>query len=370
MTEIDALLREYDASANSFRELGDRVRVLIAQMLDQERIGTHSITCRLKSRESFRRKIMLKELKYENARHVTDLAGVRVITYFSDQVDQIAAVVEREFEIDKVQSVDKRASLEPDRFGYLSLHFVAGLSARRLGLPEYARYAGLKVEIQVRSILQHAWAEIEHDLGYKSAVEVPLPIRRQFARMAGLLEIADSEFVDIRRKLDAYSDAMPQRIADSADQVSIDLISLSNFAKNDPIVKKLDEAILAGLFGMPNDGLRFVEREIASEIEKLSHFGIGTIAKLRETLAREEAAILELVKWWSNQDDGYVAHPTEGKWMSVGVSLFYLCHILAVKGADERRIGEYLGRFNLGDTPDALQDFMAFARSLDRRSLE
>jgi ppGpp synthetase/RelA/SpoT-type nucleotidyltranferase len=114
-------------------------------------------------------------------------------------------MVEREFVVDRTNSVDKRTLLDPDRFGYQSLHYVAALSVARTGLAEYGRFTGLRVEIQIRSTLQHAWAEIEHDLGYKSAAGVPRDIRRRFSRIAGLLELADEEFSVIRRDLDAYT---------------------------------------------------------------------------------------------------------------------------------------------------------------------
>jgi len=53
-------------------------------------------------------------------------------------------------------------------------------------------------EIQVRTVLQHAWAEIEHDIQYKSTITIPTEIRRRFVALAGMLEIADREFQGIQ----------------------------------------------------------------------------------------------------------------------------------------------------------------------------
>jgi hypothetical protein len=65
-------------------------------------------------------------------------------------------------------------------------------------LPEYAPFAQTVTEIQVRTILQHAWAEIEHDIQYKSASVIPTELRRRFMALAGMLEIADREFQSIQ----------------------------------------------------------------------------------------------------------------------------------------------------------------------------
>jgi len=79
----------------------------------------------------------------------------------------------------------------------LPLHYVASLISEREKLTEYKRFAGIKVEIQIRSTLQHAWAEIEHDIGYKGENSVPDSLKRNFSRVAALLEVADIELMQL-----------------------------------------------------------------------------------------------------------------------------------------------------------------------------
>jgi putative GTP pyrophosphokinase len=104
---------------------------------------------------------------------VTDLVGARVITYFADDVDRVARIIRNldNFEIDPRNSVDKRRALQADQFGYQSLHLVALLSKRRI-FTENREFEGLKIEIQIRSLLQHTWAEIEHAY-YKAERTLP-----------------------------------------------------------------------------------------------------------------------------------------------------------------------------------------------------
>lgn len=59
---------------------------------------------------------------------IKDISGIRIITFFPDDVDAVAKLIQKEFAIDYSQSVDKRILLDPDRFGYLSLHYVAKLT--------------------------------------------------------------------------------------------------------------------------------------------------------------------------------------------------------------------------------------------------
>ena len=109
----------------------------------------------------------------------------------------IDEIVRGEFQV--VERSDKGAELiEEDKFGYQSIHYLVKLTSDRARLPECDPFADAVTEIQVRTILQHAWAEIEHDIQYKSASVIPVEIRRRFMSLAGMLEIADREFQAIQ----------------------------------------------------------------------------------------------------------------------------------------------------------------------------
>ena len=194
---MEELLRDFDARRSYLDDLAPRIRDLLGQLLAERGLLVHSVAARVKERPSLERKVRRHKPPYRSLGDVTDLVGARIVTYFTGDVDEVAKVIEDEFSID-LRSRDPRAAIEPDRFGYLSLHYVVTLSPARLLLPEWARFAGLAFEIQIRTILQHAWAEIEHDRGYHTPDEVPPHVRRRWSRVAALLEIADSEFMTLR----------------------------------------------------------------------------------------------------------------------------------------------------------------------------
>ena len=104
--------------------------------------------------------------------------------------------MKRQFVIDWDNSVDKRKLHELTSFGYNSIHFICHLKEGPL--------SGIPFEIQVRTALQHVWSAIEHDIGYKGAVKLPPEYRRQFSRLAGMLELADDEFSRLRITMTEY----------------------------------------------------------------------------------------------------------------------------------------------------------------------
>jgi ppGpp synthetase/RelA/SpoT-type nucleotidyltranferase len=209
---MENLDREYENATSRMQDFRLALERLIQVLLETKGVRVHSVTSRVKSKNSVIRKIERPD-KERDISSLTDLLGVRIVTYFRDEVDAAAKVIECEFQIDSRNSVDKSTVLDPDRFGYLSLHYVAQLNQKRSALPEYHSYKDIRFELQIRSILQHAWAEIEHDLGYKSEAAIPKAVRRRFSRLAGLLELADDEFLGIRGELAPLTSVQRSRIA-------------------------------------------------------------------------------------------------------------------------------------------------------------
>ena len=209
-----AAVETYLTRRTFYDELAVVVRRIIEETLKQRKINVHSVQSRAKDATSFGKKAALPSdadhmrPKYENPiEQITDLAGVRVITFFPGTITQIDAVISQQFVV--IERSNKGDDLiEEDRFGYQSIHYLVQLSPKRIGLPEYQDFTGSTTEIQVRTILQHAWAEIEHDIQYKSSSVIPTEIRRRFMALAGLFEIADREF-------QAIQDA-DQRLTDDA----------------------------------------------------------------------------------------------------------------------------------------------------------
>ena len=194
----------YQAVRALYQEFAECLRSVLTQTLDQRDVNVASVEARAKEVESFGKKAVERDdvdstkPKYASPlTEITDMSGVRVITFFPRTVDDVSRAIELEFHV--VEKTDKAELLRrEERFGYQSVHYLVRLRDNRARLAEYAKYKGLVGEIQLRTVLQHAWAEIEHDIQYKSAETIPAAIRRRFMALAGLLELADREFQAIQ----------------------------------------------------------------------------------------------------------------------------------------------------------------------------
>ena len=187
------ILEAYREALPVLEQLKTDVLVTLHEALDDSRLFLTAIEARVKKEQSLAGKLALKGAKYASLTDITDLVGARVITSYTDDVDRIASIAERLFEIDWENSVDKRRLHQLDSFGYNSLHYICRL-------PGY----DFRFELQLRTTLQHAWAVINHDNGYKSDIEIPQEYLRRMNRLAGMLEMAADEFSRIRTELTDY----------------------------------------------------------------------------------------------------------------------------------------------------------------------
>jgi ppGpp synthetase/RelA/SpoT-type nucleotidyltranferase len=189
----EMILEEYRASVPELERLKDAALKTLRDALDRNGLIVTAVEGRVKTEESLAGKLELKGNKYATLSDITDLVGARIITFYTDDVDRIASMAEQLFEIDWNNSVDKRKLHQLDSFGYNSLHYICRLPGFRFPF-----------ELQLRTTLQHAWAAINHDTGYKSGIEIPREYMRRMNRLAGILEMADDEFSRIRTEITDY----------------------------------------------------------------------------------------------------------------------------------------------------------------------
>ena len=337
-----AIMREYANEKPRFVGFCGEVERILREVIGQSDVPVQSITSRVKEANSLEEKTRSACGRYGCLSDITDIAGVRIVTYFEEDVDRVASVIWKEFDVDWANSANKSDLLDADRFGYRSRHFVVQLADDRLRLSECSRYRGLKGEVQVRSVLQHAWAEIEHDLGYKTKNAVPSILRRRFARLAGLLELADTEFDHIRRELHAHQARLATIPTPDKRHVLIDLDSLRAFIGENEPIRELDAAAAGKARVMEPTA-----RSIAHLLDGLAYFGVTTLAQVEQHVAKYRASVLSVCQ---ALDVG----GKEAVW-EYGTCLRFLCYTMAAELGGEAGVLNYFTTLHGASDDDAYE---------------
>jgi ppGpp synthetase/RelA/SpoT-type nucleotidyltranferase len=189
-----------------YEKLAGAMRSVLQQAT--ERLGMLAIVqVRAKTLPSFAEKIIRKSYTDPFAQ-MTDFCGARVITLTLNEVAALSRFVETHFHVFPEDSEDKLEKLAATEFGYRSRHYVVAFNPGVFPndvVPPDLIGPQLKVELQIRTVLQHAWADISHQFSYKNRFELPRHWQREFGRLAAILEEADQSFESIRAGLQEYA---------------------------------------------------------------------------------------------------------------------------------------------------------------------
>ena len=229
------ILEEYRQMRPALHKMKEIALSIIREDIAAKKLMVTATEARVKEEQSLAGKLELKGAKYATARDITDLMGMRVITFYSDDVEKIAAMAENLFDIDRENSVDKRKMHQLDSFGYNSLHYICRIPEHLYHDPEFPEINEIRFELQIRTSLQHVWATLYHDSGYKSGIEVPKEYLRQMNRLAGMLELADEQFCVIRRDINDYRRRVHALVADGRlEEVALDGDTFKSYLATNP----------------------------------------------------------------------------------------------------------------------------------------
>jgi hypothetical protein len=127
----------------------------------------------------------------------------------------------------------------------MSLHYICRVPKTKYNDPAMPELNDIRFELQMRSTLQHVWANMYHDMGYKSDVEIPTEYQRNMSRLAGMLELADEQFSHIRKEINAYRRNVQSLVATgNFDEVPLNGDTYRSFLALKPF-KRLSEKVAA-----------------------------------------------------------------------------------------------------------------------------
>lgn len=202
MRSFNTALNHYDRWLADHPTVTDDIARVLTDELSDTGISYDQVSVRIKDRRSFLTKLRNPDFpNYCDFESAHDVIGIRITSLTASEIPLLVRVMRNLFTVEDVVDKTKKAVSE-GRFGYASRHVIARVDISRL--PELKALDGRLVEIQLRTVLQHAWAEYEHDIRYKNpSGDLPVEVHRAFTLAAGLIELADEQFDNIQHIIGA-----------------------------------------------------------------------------------------------------------------------------------------------------------------------
>jgi len=310
------LMKQYHDRLPIYQRMEQIAFPLIQKKLKETGLYVTSLEHRIKEEKSLMGKLEMKGSKYASLADITDILGMRIITFYTDDVDKVAAIVKTLFDIDWFNSIDKRKH-QLNSFGYNSLHFICQIPKSLFFDPEMPEINEYRFEIQMRTALQHVWSTIEHDTGYKSGIKIPPEYRRQFSRLSGMLELIDDEFSRLRTELNEYNRQMKSLVASGQlSDVILERDTFTSYLKTKPF-DKLNQRIAA------SNQAEIYPAQLLPFLRVLEYFDMNTLGDVQQMIT-------------DNEDDAYQLALsqlalTDLDIISENIGIMNLCIVYALK---------------------------------------
>jgi putative GTP pyrophosphokinase len=240
---VNEAVQAYQDQRPTYERFALKLRRLLEELLEDYAFG-ETIEYRTKEVDHFREKVTRVGKNYTDPlTEITDLCGLRIILRRRSDVQRVVSLIRGQFDIDEAHSSYKEDELNVDQFGYSSVHLVVQLKGNRVLLPEWSRFENLKAEIQVRTILQHAWAQIAHDFDYKTEADVPRELRRRLFRVSAQIETADLELEHFTKEVDELLKTYKLEVSEGNAAIELNVDSLRVYIQNAPEVRRWNDSL-------------------------------------------------------------------------------------------------------------------------------
>ncbi|OAS13604.1 GTP pyrophosphokinase [Paenibacillus oryzisoli] len=266
------VIRQFLNMQQQYEQLCNEVAYILERSINNAGIHIAAITYRAKAFDSFVEKITRKHYN-DPFKEITDFAGVRAVYLYNRDINAIDEIINSNFNV--IEKINKSDLNGIDKFGYGAVHYLVTLGKDTSG----ARYDDLKesiCEIQVRTVLQDAWAVIDHHLVYKKESDAPPFLKRKLNSLAGLFELADDYFDQIRTARESYISSItnvenPEELLDQ--QINVDTVTA--FLNQ----KYPDKQVSNG------------DNHLSKVIGNINRFNYSKIRDLEDLLSRADKAI-------------------------------------------------------------------------------
>ncbi|WP_406074168.1 GTP pyrophosphokinase family protein [Micromonospora sp. NBC_01638] len=284
-----ALSKQFAETREKYVHFCDSMRVLIARLCESAGVQV-TIESRAKEVSHLQDKLQRKQ-HYADLSDIPDLVGIRIIVKYQSDVKTVGDLISKEFTVIESSQHEFRS---PEAFGYRSHHLVVQLDRARSNLREWKESRGLKCEIQIRTILQHAWASISHSLDYKAESDVPAVLRRDLFKIAALLESADDSFERYRTDVEQ----LRQRYIDEENwqTLPIDAISLQSHWRKLPLEALIEACKRSNLKTDPSPPDRIPDVAVSATVRGCAILRLLTLGQIVKFIEASDAD--KAFKWF------------------------------------------------------------------------
>lgn len=205
---LKSIIDDWENEKGNYKLLCEHIEEKLKELIKKEGIIT-KIDHRVKDPVNLAQKLIKDKLDNQKKgidssleelySNLSDKAGLRIVCRYSDEIIPITEIIKAQFE--KINEDNKISHLLYNQMGYKSYHLDVKLKVENTPTSLYKQLGGLRAEIQVRTLCEDVWAEIDHDIGYKPKSDVQYEIRRQIHCLGGLLEVADDSISRINKSV-------------------------------------------------------------------------------------------------------------------------------------------------------------------------
>lgn len=292
------IIRSYYEMLPIHQRLCDEVKYILEKKIKSLGVEIGHLTSRAKTLGSFCEKIERKTYN-KPFEEITDLSGVRIVYLYASDRASLERLVEEEFEV--YERVDKVSEQEVEKFGYGALHYIISLKKQHAGA-RYDDLRGARCEVQIRTILQDAWAIVAHHLSYKHEEDIPNELKRKLHALSGLFETADDQFERINHARIEYQNRVKESISSGSElslEADINLDSLLGYMS----------------WKFPDREVSYKE-SAADLLEELNQFGYKKLKTIDEAINRSWDAVLASEKKYPPQNP---EEDEPGEYVGVGL---------------------------------------------------
>jgi ppGpp synthetase/RelA/SpoT-type nucleotidyltranferase len=194
---------EYAEIQESYADFLKEVKRVIEKLLVVHKIPiAFNIYGRLKKFDSIQEKHNSKRFEIQQTiTELNDLVGLRIVLLFPEYKEKVTNLLLQEF---KLVGEYKKETPIVDKFGYSSTHLILEVKDEWLQTLDFKYHQNKKIEVQIRTLSEHIWAEISHSLSYKREENIPKAIQRDLYRLSALLEVVDDKLQSIKNDVVKY----------------------------------------------------------------------------------------------------------------------------------------------------------------------